>query len=78
MPHEMESDSSEPRHPLPLPAAVAPVASYGMDVKALLDDWLADESGYDEQTWPELKASLDRDRPSSRRLFFNAIASGQD
>jgi hypothetical protein len=35
----------------------------------LLDQWLADESGYDEETWPELKEALDRDRLSGRRLF---------
>jgi len=35
----------------------------------LLDEWMADESGYDEETWPELKAALDRDRLSSRRPF---------
>ncbi|MDM8522524.1 hypothetical protein QUF80_04060 [Desulfococcaceae bacterium HSG8] len=37
----------------------------------LLDEWMADESGYDEETWPELKASLDRTRGniSARRLF---------
>ena len=36
---------------------------------SLLDEWLNDDSGYDEKTWPELKDSLDRDRLSSRRLF---------
>ncbi len=35
----------------------------------LLDQWLADDSGYDEETWPELKEALDRDRLSGRRLF---------
>lgn len=35
----------------------------------LLDRWLQDQSGYDEETWPELKAALDRDRLSARRLF---------
>ncbi len=35
----------------------------------LLDEWMADESGYDEAAWPELRAALDRDRLSSRRLF---------
>jgi hypothetical protein len=35
----------------------------------LLDEWMADESGYDEETWPELKEALDRDRLSSRRFF---------
>ena len=36
---------------------------------ALLDEWLDDDSGYDEETWPELKESLDRDRLSRRSLF---------
>lgn len=36
---------------------------------ALLDEWLADDSGYDEETWPEIKAALDRDRLSARKLF---------
>ena len=35
----------------------------------LIDQWLADESGYDEQSWPALKSELRRDRLSSRRLF---------
>ena len=38
-------------------------------VIALLDEWLQDESGYDEETWPELKEALDRDRLSERKLF---------
>ena len=38
-------------------------------VTALLDEWLQDESGYDGETWPELKESLDRDRLSDRKLF---------
>ena len=36
---------------------------------ALLDQWLADESGYDEATWPEIKEALDRDRLSGRMFF---------
>jgi len=28
----------------------------------LLDEWMTDESGYDEQTWPELKEALERER----------------
>lgn len=35
----------------------------------LITDWLADESGYDEQSWPELKTELERNRLSSRSLF---------
>ncbi len=37
----------------------------------LLRSWLADESGYDEQTWPNLKNALDQERRrvGARRLF---------
>jgi len=35
----------------------------------LLEEWLQDESGYDEETWPELKEALERDRLSERKLF---------
>jgi hypothetical protein len=38
---------------------------------ALFKSWLADESGYDEETWPKLKKALnqERDRVGARRLF---------
>ena len=38
----------------------------------LLEEWMADESGYDEETWPELEKALDRNRRESgqyRMLF---------
>jgi hypothetical protein len=35
----------------------------------LLDQWMADTSGYDEDTWPKLKKAMEEDRLSSRRLF---------
>lgn len=35
----------------------------------LLDRWAGDDSGYDEQTLPALKKSLNGNRLSSRRLF---------
>lgn len=35
----------------------------------LLDEWMADESGYAEETWPELEKALDRDRLGYRKLF---------
>lgn len=35
----------------------------------LLDEWMADDSGYDEEAWPELKDALDRDRLGYRKLF---------
>lgn len=37
----------------------------------MLDEWMTDESGYDEETWPALKAALDQERDivSAERLF---------
>lgn len=35
----------------------------------LLDEWMADDSGYAEETWPELKEALDRDRLGYRKFF---------
>lgn len=35
----------------------------------LLDDWLADTSGYDERTWPALKEGIESSRLSSRKRF---------
>jgi hypothetical protein len=35
----------------------------------LLEEWLADESGYDERIWPELSRLLDDDRLSDREFF---------
>jgi hypothetical protein len=37
----------------------------------VLDEWIADESGYEESTWAELTKALDqeRDATKARRLF---------
>lgn len=35
----------------------------------LLDTWLADDSGYDERTWPRLKKAIEENRLSSRKRF---------
>ncbi len=39
--------------------------------RQLLQDWLADESGYDEETWPVLKQALEQNRASSNRRLFS-------
>jgi hypothetical protein len=38
-------------------------------VLALLEEWMADDSGYDEPVWPALKAALEANRAGERRLF---------
>lgn len=37
--------------------------------RKLLQTWLADESGYEEETWPLLKQALEDNRSGSRKLF---------
>jgi len=38
-------------------------------VIALLDEWLSDDSGYDEATWPGLKEHIEEARTSTRKRF---------
>jgi hypothetical protein len=37
----------------------------------LLESWLADESGYDEKTWPRVKAAIEANRLSYRKRFHD-------
>ena len=39
--------------------------------RRLLSKWLADESGYEEDTWPLLKQALEENRSSSQRRLFH-------
>jgi hypothetical protein len=43
----------------------------GQVVKALLNDWEADDSGYEDESWPQLKAAMDKERHAigARTLF---------
>jgi len=38
-------------------------------LRELLAQWMADESGHDEEMWPKLKEVLEQNRLSSRPLF---------
>lgn len=54
------------------PSLIEPLSQERIDkVIQLLDEWMADDSGYDEETWPELKAALDKERnlASAESLF---------
>lgn len=37
----------------------------------LIDQWLADESGYDEEAWPILKQTIEENRLSARKRFHD-------
>jgi hypothetical protein len=50
-------------------SVVRPVAASRRAAIALLDAWLADDSGYDERVWPVLKSAIERNRLSERRRF---------
>jgi len=39
------------------------------EILRALDEWLADESGYDEKIWPELKKAIEANRLSARKRF---------
>jgi len=47
-------------------------------VIVLLDEWLADESGYDENTWPGLKEQIEESRTSTRRLYASKTGGVND
>ena len=53
--------AEEPRLP--------PLPERNQEALRLLQECLADDSGYDESVWPELKRALERDRLGYRRLF---------
>lgn len=38
-------------------------------VRRLFQDWLQDSSGYDEQTWPQLKQALNENHSKLHKLF---------
>lgn len=37
--------------------------------RALLQQWMADESGYDERVWPQVKQMIEDNRLSDRNRF---------
>jgi len=62
----MEGASSE-EAPGAAPSGGQPRPNLG--AIALLEEWAADESGYDEEVLPGLKEALDRERSGQRKLF---------
>ena len=68
----MTAQQIEPQNPPKTPSLIEPLSQERIDkLIQLLDEWMADDSGYDEDTWPELKEALDKERDlvSAERLF---------
>jgi hypothetical protein len=70
------ANSKPPTHAQQIAQAMASIdqlhakSPQGARVLSLLKTWLGDESGYDEEAWPVLKKSLNRERAriGARRL----------
>jgi len=56
------------------PALSAEQRERAQKLKRVLREWMADESGHDEEMWPKLKAVLEEDRLSSRKLFRETLS----
>ena len=58
-----------PKKPFEAHTAAAIVAQRQKNEAArrLLQEWLADESGYDEEVWPKVKQRIEDNRLSPRR-----------
>ena len=52
-----------------LPVTFDEAKSVARNPVALLDEWLAEDGAYDEETWPAVKAALNEDRLSNRRII---------
>ena len=48
-----------------------PESAQAAGLITLLRSWLADDSGYDEETWPKLKKALDQDAAGWERLAYS-------
>jgi hypothetical protein len=35
----------------------------------LVDEWLTDESGYDEETYPQIEAALNQNRQKCKKIY---------
>ena len=53
----------------PIAAAIAAQRQKNEAARRLLQEWLADESGYDEEVWPKVKRLIEDNRLSPRKRF---------
>jgi hypothetical protein len=53
----------------PTAAEIAAQRQKNEAARRLLQEWLADESGYDEEIWPKVKQLIEDNRLSPRKRF---------
>jgi hypothetical protein len=74
---EVKAMTSQPKpyaDPTSTPFILKPLSPEAIErMTEILDEWMADDSGYDEETWTELEAALnlERDAVNARRLFVD-------
>ena len=51
------------------PKVIEPQKGSNEGAIRLLNEWMADESGYDEKVWPVLKQAIEKNRLSRRKRF---------
>ena len=55
----------------PTATAIAAQRLKNEAARRLLQEWLADESGYDEEVWPKVKQLIEDNRLSPRKRFYD-------
>ena len=63
------SAASKKQGETPTVAEIAAQRQKNEAARRLLQEWLADESGYDEEVWPKVKQLIEDNRLSPRRRF---------
>jgi hypothetical protein len=66
----MDATIKSPQQDTPPPLGLDDIRKRNAATRQLLQEWLADESGYDEETWPLLKGALEANRTSPNRKLF--------
>lgn len=69
--HAVQDASAVPqrKHEAPTAAEVAAQRQKNEAARRLLQEWLADDSGYDEAVWPKVKQLIEENRLSPRKRF---------
>ena len=66
----MDTTMKLPHHDMPTPPDLDDLRKRNAAVRQLLQEWLADASGYDEETWPLLQERLEAERLVPARKLF--------
>ena len=66
----MDTTITLPQQNMPPPLDLDDIRKRNAAARQLLQEWLADASGYDEETWPLLQERLEAERPAPARKLF--------